>query len=251
MYSIGKAAQVAREMGRTKCDILGLSEIRWTGFGRTELNTGKSIIFSGREDNIHRSGMAIMMSPRAKRALLEWRPISERIITARFDSKYVKISMVQTYAPTEDSSDEDKDANYEMLQTVVSESPKHDIKIITGDLNAKVGSTNTGVKEIMGIHGMAIRNNNGERLVSFCDFNNLVITGTVFPHQEIHKATWKSPDGRTRNQIDHILISRQHRTTVLDTKVLREADIASDHYLVRTKLRIKLKRINAAQNPTK
>ena len=193
-----------------------------------------------------------MMLPRAKRALLEWRPpISERIITARFDSKYVKISMVQTYAPTEDSSDEDKDAFYEMLQTVVSELPKHDIKIITRDLNAKVGSTNPGVKEIMGTHGMGIQNNNGERLVSFCDFNNLVITGTIFPHQEIHKATWKSPDGQTKNQIDHILISRQHRTTVLDTKVLRGADIASAHYLVRTKLRIKLKRNKRCAKPTK
>ena len=86
-------------------------------------------------------------------------------------------------------------------------------------------------------------------MVSFCDFNNLIITGTIFSHRNIHKATWKSPDGRTKNQIDHILISRQHRTTVLDTKVLRGADVASDHYLVRTKLRVKLKKIKTVRNP--
>ena len=45
--------------------------------------------------------------------------------------------MVQMYVPTEDSSNEDKDAYYEMLPAVVSELPKHDIKIITGDIQCK------------------------------------------------------------------------------------------------------------------
>ena len=43
--------------------------------------------------------------------------------------------------------------------------------------------------------------------------------------------------------IDHVLVSRQHRTSVMDTRAMRGADIASDHqFIVRTKVRLKLKR---------
>ena len=81
-----------------------------------------------------------------------------------------------------------------------------------------------------------------KRLVDFCGLNKLVATGTIFPHRQIHKETWVSPDGQTKNQIDHVLVSRQHRTSVGDTRVIRGADIASDHQLVRTKIQLKLKR---------
>ena len=86
-----------------------------------------------------------------------------------------------------------------------------------GDLNAKVGGDPTGFEDIMGSHGTEQKNDNGLRLLSFCDFNNLVVTGTIFPHRAIHKATWVSPDGQTKNQIDHVMISRQDRTSLLDT----------------------------------
>ena len=75
-----------------------------------------------------------------------------------------------------------------------------------------------------------------------CDMNELVITGTLFPHKIIHKTTWISPDGRTRNQIDHVLINKQFRNLVEDTRVYRSADLGSDHYLVCTTIRLKLKR---------
>ena len=50
-----------------------------------------------------------MISARAKRALMEWTPISKRIIEARFYSKYKKPTVIQTYAPTTDVVDEEKD----------------------------------------------------------------------------------------------------------------------------------------------
>lgn len=51
-----------------------------------------------------------------------------------------------------------------------------------------------------------------------------------------------SPGGKNMNQIYHILVSRQHMTSIRDTRAMRGADIASDHHLVRTKLQVKLKR---------
>ena len=100
---------------------------------------------------------------------------------------------------------------------------KHDILLVIGDLNAKVGEDNGGYENRTG------RNDNGERLVDFCGLNKLGVTGTISPHKLIHKQTWTSLGGKTKNQIDHMLVSRQHRTLVMDTKAMRGADIASDY----------------------
>ncbi|XP_072169569.1 uncharacterized protein [Diadema setosum] len=85
-------------------------------------------------------------------------------------------------------------------------------------------------------------NDNGERLLDFCATNDLVIGGTLFPHKNIHKLTWISPNGRDRNQIDHLIINGTWRHSLLDVKVRRGADVSSDHYLVVASLRVKLRR---------
>ena len=59
-----------------------------------------------------------------------------------------------------------------------------------GDMNAKVGTDNTGEEEVMGKHGIGQVNDNGERLKGLCGFNHLVIGGTIFPHKTVHKASW-------------------------------------------------------------
>ena len=125
---------------------------------------------------------------------------------------------------------------YEQLQSIVEKVNKRDLLLITGDMNAKVGSSNHNRERVMGKHGTGIINSNGERLIDFCEMNNLVITGTIFPHKDIHKNTWTSPDGKTHNQIDHILVNQQFRRSILDTRVRRGADVASDHHLVQTRV---------------
>ena len=79
----------------------------------------------------------------------------------------------------------------------------------------------------MGKHDYDVVNDNGERFVDFCLNNNCIIGGTLFVHQDIHKLTWKSPDGRTSNQIDHIIINGKWRRSLQDVRVCRGADIYS------------------------
>jgi hypothetical protein len=47
-----------------------------------------------------------------------------------------------------------------------------------------------------------ISNDNGVRVVNFATSKNLIVKSARFPHCYIHKYTWTSPDGKTRNQID-------------------------------------------------
>ena len=79
---------------------------------------------------------------------------------------------------------------------------------------------------------------------SFCEKNNLMIGGMLFPHKHILKASWVSPDRITENQIDHICISKKFRTSLQDVRARRGANAASDHHLVVAKLKLKLKRNN-------
>ena len=242
LYETGKTAQVCREMHRYQLKILGLCETRWTGTGRTSLADGNTIIYSGNEEGQpHTHGVALLMTSETTRELLSWEPISPRILTARFNSKGRKVTFIQCYAPTNITDIEDKVDFYEQLQSAINKVPKRDMKIMLRDLNAKVGIDNTNSDHIMGTHGTGEQNENGELFTEFCSFNDLIIGGTLFPHKNIHKTTWISPDGKTENQINHITIGRKWRRSLHDVRVKRGADAASDHHLVVPVLKTKLK----------
>ena len=105
----------------------------------------------------------------------------------------VRSPIVQCYAPTNNSVEEEKDEFYNRLQSIVVKYPEKDTTILMGDLNAKVGGVNIGYEEVMGTHGLGEASENGEKLMDFCALNKLVIGGSIFPHKRIHKATWVSP----------------------------------------------------------
>nr|XP_022322883.1 craniofacial development protein 2-like [Crassostrea virginica] len=145
----------------------------------------------------------------------------------RLKAKCQNFTIIQCYAPTNDADEEDTDNFYERLQLTLNNTPKRDIKIVMGDLNAKIGNNNKNRERIMGKHGIGEMNENGLKLVEFCEANELVIGGSLFPHKNIHKTTWESPDGKTKNQIDHIMINQRWRSSLQDVRVMRGADCKS------------------------
>lgn len=149
-----------------------------------------------------------MMSPETRKCLIKWNTVNERIITARFNSKYVKATIIQIYSPTNEADDEEKDAFYDQLQKEIESTLKHDMLMIIEDAKAKVGCDNKNHERVLGREGLGVMNENGEKLVELCEEYNLVIGGTLFKHKNIHKYTWTSPNSRDMNQIGHFIINK-------------------------------------------
>jgi hypothetical protein len=81
-----------------------------------------------------------------------------------------------------------------------------------GDFNAKIGDVKQGLKHVMGRYSLGKRNENGEIFVNLCANYEMIIGGSIFPHKDIHKATWLATSHRTFNQIDHIAIRKKWRS---------------------------------------
>ena len=95
------------------------------------------------------------------------------------------------------------------------------MKILLGDFDGKEGRENI-FKLTIGKESLhQDSNDNGVRLVKFATSKNLVVKSTMFHHRNIHKYTWTSPDGKTNNQIDHILIDRRRHSSILDVRSYR------------------------------
>lgn len=242
LYRPGALHQLLDVLSEYKADITAIQETRFTGNKNWE--KGTYTIFCSGNSKKHVFGTAFIISKRIKHLILDFQPISSRLCKLRIKGKFFNYSFINTHAPIEDSSDDEKDFFYQELERVWNTCPRHDIKIILGDLNAKVGQEPQFLRTI-GNHSLHKESNdNGLRLINFAATTKMVIVSTYFPRKKIHKGTWKSPDGQTVNQIDHVLIDARHFTDVIDVKTKRGANIDSDHYLVQTKLRAKISNAN-------
>ncbi|KAJ8410488.1 hypothetical protein AAFF_G00193920 [Aldrovandia affinis] len=132
LFQCGLTDQVLKTMRDYRLDILGISEMRWTGQGRLMID-GATVLSSGKQDH-HTHGVGLILSSCTGQALVGWRPVNECIIYTR----HAKVTIVQVYAPTEVASEEEKDIFYTQLQGVLEEIPSYDIKLLIGDFNAKL-----------------------------------------------------------------------------------------------------------------
>ena len=128
--------------------------------------------------------------------------VGDRLSYIMLRGRWHNIIVVNVHAPSEEKSDGTKDSFYEELEQVFDHFPKYHMKILLGEFNAKVGRENT-FKPTIGQKSLHQDSNDSEvRLVNFATSKNLVVKSTMFPHRNIHKYTWTSPDGKTHNQID-------------------------------------------------
>ena len=94
----GKMEVVKQEMARVDVDILGISELKWTGMG--EFNSGDYYIYYCGQESLRRNGVAIMINKRVQNAVLGCNLKNDRMISVRFQGKPFNITVTQAYAPT-------------------------------------------------------------------------------------------------------------------------------------------------------
>ena len=119
---------------------------------------------------------------------MEWKPINSRLLKVRLKGRHINTTIIQCYAPTNDCEEDNKDTFYEQLQAELENTPRHEMKIMMGDLNAKVGNDNRNYERAMGKEGCGTMNDNGERLLDIYTTHDFVI-GTFFTHRDVHKLT--------------------------------------------------------------
>ena len=116
-------------------DILGLSEIRWTGSGKIQKEQ-YTILYSGGQN--HTRGVGIIINKNINKAVLGYWPVSDRIIMMKIQGKPFNIAIVQVYAPTSASTDNEIEEFYNLLESTLDQVKSNEVLVVMGDMNAKV-----------------------------------------------------------------------------------------------------------------
>lgn len=119
--------------------------------------------------------------------------------------KFRNISIINVHAPTEEKDEDEKNA-FDTLEGAYDNCPRNDVKIVIGNLNAKIEREAHHQRQT-GLHSLHTENNDsGLRVIDFAAGRDMVVGSTMFLRKDIYKYTWISHDQETRNQIDYVLI---------------------------------------------
>ena len=129
----GKLEVVKQDMARVNVDILGISEVKWTGMG--EFNSDDHYIYYCGQASLRRNGVPRMVNKRVRNAVLRCNLKNDRMISVRLQGKPVNITVIQIYAPT--SNAEEAERFYEDLQDLLELTPQKDVSFIIRDWNEK------------------------------------------------------------------------------------------------------------------
>lgn len=251
LHQCGKMKELEHELKRYHWDIVGLSEVRWTGFGETVTEEGHKMWYSG-EDSRHVRGVAFIVRKEVIGCIMSCTPVNSRIISIRVSAKPKNITIIQVYAPTTDHEDQEVEELYEKIEDTIKKAPKKDIIIVQGDFNAKIGPD--AYKDwagTVGQYGTGETNDRGLRLLEFACSQRLTIANTLYPHKLSRRTTWHAPNGKIHNQIDFVLTPRRFKSSInrAKTRTYPGADIGSDHDLVLLTMKIRLKKKYQAAQP--
>ena len=221
-------------MKRFKIDILAISETHWSlETPEAFVKNNYTIIHSGRNDNIYRQGVAIILHKGIAENLQGYDLVSERLMVIQIEKSTDPMFILQVYAPDSTYSEEEVEAFYETLQNYINRLPRKRKLVVLGDFNAKVGQQSYEVwPRIAGRFSIGNKNSNGEKLLQFCAINQFSIINTLYKQPKHRLVTWTSPDRRTQSQIDFIIVPTDSRGQVKKCRVYNSFDVDSDHSLV-------------------
>ena len=117
----GKLEVVKQEMAGVNVDILGISELKWTGMG--EFNLEDHYIYYCGQESLRRNGVALRVNKSPKCST--WvQSKNNRIVSVRFQGKLFQITVIQVYGPTTDVEENEVNQFYEDIQDLLELIPK-------------------------------------------------------------------------------------------------------------------------------
>ena len=155
----GKLEVVKQEMATVNVDILGISDLNWTGI--CEFNPDDHYIYYCGQQSLRRNGAAIMVNKRIQNSVLGCNLRNDRMISVHFQGKPFSTTVIQVYAPTRNAEEAEVEWFYEDLQDLLELTPKKDVFFIIGDWNTKVGSQE--ISGVTGKFGLGVQNEAGQR----------------------------------------------------------------------------------------
>ena len=145
-------------MARVNVDIVGISELKWTGMG--EFNSDDHYIYYCGQVSLRRNGIAIIVSKRVRNAVLGCNLRNDKIIFVYFQVKPFNITVIQVYALTSNTEEAEVERFYEDLQNLLELTPRKDVLFVIGEWIAKVGSQE--IPGVTGKFGLEVQNKQGK-----------------------------------------------------------------------------------------
>ena len=224
-----KLEELVEDLDNISWDIVGLSEVRRKEEHLIKLKDSHHLFYYRGKENGKSHGVGFLINNDIADNVVKFDSTSDRIawVVVKLCNRY-SLKVIQVYAPTSQSSEEELESFYEDITRVLEEE-KTQYTLIIGDFNAKVGRNAAGESSV-GKFGVGERNERGEVLVSFAEKYNLRIMNTFFQKRKGRKWTWKSPNGATKNEIDFIIADKNN--SVNNVTVINKVNIGSDHRMV-------------------
>ncbi|CAF4122059.1 unnamed protein product, partial [Rotaria magnacalcarata] len=187
-------------------------------------------------------GVGLLMNPRMSAFFDSSEKISGRIMMVHFKGNPA-ITIIIVYAPTEDKSDIEKDTFYDDLEKCTQDIPPHNVLILAGDFNARIGiDSHKTNPRVIGKHTYHhSTDDNGNRLVNYCEACNIRSTQSRFPQPQSRSWTWLHPNNNSKAQLDHILINGKWINSIRNVRAYNTVELNSDHRIVSAKLMISLR----------
>ena len=153
-------------------DVVAIQEHRWqTNEEATLINSnGYRFIYSTATKR-SQGGVGLLIIHKIAKNILQVKSISNRILLVTTNCN-PKITIICTYAPTEEASATDKDTFYNNLTDCIRDVPLHNFVVVMGDLDARIGLSNANLKTIGRHPYHKETNDNGNRLIDLCEANN-------------------------------------------------------------------------------
>ena len=120
-------------MARVNVNILGISELKWTGMG--EFNSDEHYIYYCGQESLRRNGVAIIVNKGVQNAVLGCSLKNDRMISVCFQGKPFSITVIRVYALN--SNVEEAEQFYEDLQDLLALIPPKNVLYTIEDWNAK------------------------------------------------------------------------------------------------------------------